>query len=90
MPDLSLLYTRPTTRRSSRPDMVDLFIPAPGGGSYSIANYVRAEHADAIIAAINQREQLFELLSDVIDDLIIDQPSTPAIVAARRYLSLRT
>lgn len=80
-PDLSLLYTRPTARRTSATDRVDLFIPAPNGGSYSIALYVQQQYADAIIDAINQRDQLLDLLSDLLDD----DPN--ALAAARSYLS---
>lgn len=85
MPDLSLLYTRPTTRRSNRPDMVDLFIPAPGGGSYSIANYVRGDIADAILIAINERDQLIDLLANLVDDAPNARPA--AISFLNRRLS---
>lgn len=80
-PDISLLFTRPTARRTSATDRVDLFIPAPHGGSYSIALYVQQQYADAIIEAINQRDQLLDLLSDLLDD----EPN--ALAAATSYLA---
>lgn len=91
--DLTLLYTRPTTRRSSRPDMVDLFLPTPNGGSYSVANYIRADHANTIIDAVQQHGIILDLLRDLVDHLTSDPvnlhlPST-ALAAANAYLSTR-
>lgn len=49
---LKNVYYKPTNRHTNKTDMVDLVMPAPSGGTYSIASYIRREYADEIIAAL--------------------------------------
>jgi hypothetical protein len=81
--DLTLLYTG---RRTSQPERVDLFLPAPGGGAYVVATYIQADHANAIIDAIQDYNIVLDLLRDVVDD-ISDRYTTAALTEARAYLS---
>lgn len=92
--DLTLLYTRPTTRYTRPNGRVDLFLPAPDGiGARAVANYIRAEDANAIIDAIQDYNNVLDLLRDLVDHLTSDPvnlhlPST-ALAAATAYLSTR-
>ena len=87
-PDISVLYSKPTTRRTAANDgtgrdRVDLFLPAPGNGSYGVANYIQKIYADAIITAIEEREVLLDLLQNILDD------APNALAAARTYIATR-
>lgn len=91
--DLTLLYTRPTTRHTSATNRVDLFLPPihPHIESIVVANYVKAEHANAIIDAIQDYNNLLDLLRDLVGDLACS-PQTKelplaSLTAARTYLS---
>lgn len=82
-PDISLLSTKPSARDWVRHRRVDLYLPLPNGGRESVAYNVLQTYADAIITAINERDQLLDLLANLVDD------APNALAAARSYLNHR-
>jgi hypothetical protein len=44
---------RPTSRRTSEPDMFDIIANAPDGGTYIVAKYVREDDARLIVELVN-------------------------------------
>lgn len=82
IPDISLITMIPTQRRGGDGhNRVDLRITAPPGANICVANYVRRDIADAIITAINERDQLLDLLANLVDD------APNALADARFYLA---
>ena len=86
MIDISLLYTRPTTRNAGKSDRVDIFLSASTGSDSAFAYYVDRQYAEAIINAIAERDLLFDLLTDLVGDFPAAVPSN-ALEAARAYLA---